>query len=113
MLNQSLRLNKNKEFDQVFQAGHSFFGIFLGIKALKNEKNTNKFGVLVGLKISKLAVKRNLVKRRIKSVLEKENKNLKQGYNIVVITKPEIINQNYQDIKEESLRGLNKLKLYV
>ncbi|MDD3301339.1 MAG: ribonuclease P protein component [Patescibacteria group bacterium] len=113
MLNQSLRLNKNKEFDQVFQAGHSFFGIFLGIKALKNEKNTNKFGVLVGLKISKLAVKRNLVKRRIKSVLEKENKNLKQGYNIVVITKPEIINQNYQDIKEEILRGLNKLKLYV
>lgn len=113
MLNQSLRLNKNKEFDQVFQAGHSFFGIFLGIKALKNEKNTNKFGVLVGLKISKLAVKRNLVKRRIKSVLEKENKNIKQGYNIVVITKPEIINQNYQDIKEEILRGLNKLKLYV
>lgn len=113
MLNQSLRLNKNKEFDQVFQAGHSFFGIFLGIKALKNEKNTNKFGVLVGLKISKLAVKRNLVKRRIKSVLEKENKNLKQGYNIVVITKPEIINQNYQEIKEEISRGLSKLKLYV
>lgn len=113
MLNQSLRLNKNKEFDQVFQAGHSFFGIFLGIKVIKNEKNTNKFGVLVGLKISKLAVKRNLVKKRIKSVLEKENKNLKQGYNIVVITKPEIINQNYQEIKEEISRGLNKLKLYV
>ena len=113
MLNQSLRLNKNKEFDQVFQAGHSFFGIFLGIKVIKNEKNTNKFGVLVGLKISKSAVKRNLVKKRIKSVLEKENKNLKQGYNIVVITKPEIINQNYQEIKEEISRGLNKLKLYV
>ncbi len=113
MLNQSLRLNKNKEFDQVFQAGHSFFGIFLGIKIIKNEKNTNKFGVLVGLKISKSAVKRNLVKKRIKSVLEKENKNLKQGYNIVVITKPEIINQNYQEIKEEISRGLNKLKLYV
>lgn len=113
MLNQSLRLNKNKEFDQVFQAGHSFFGIFLGIKALKNGENINKFGVLVGLKISKLAVKRNLVKRRIKSVLKKENKNLKQGYNIVVITKPEIINQNYQEIKEEISRGLSKLKLYV
>lgn len=113
MLSKSLRLNKNKEFDQVFKAGHSFFGIFLGIKIIKNKKKVNNFGVLVGLKISKLAVKRNLIKRRIKSVLEDENKKLKQGYDIVVITRPEIINQNYQDIKEEISRGLNKLKLYV
>src|SRR5574344_1670479 len=113
MLNRSFRLNKNKEFDQVFQAGHSFFVIFLGIKAIKNEATANKFGVLVGLKVSKLAVKRNLVKRRIKAVLQKENKNLKQGYNIVVITKPEIVDYNYQEIKEEISRGFNKLNLYV
>lgn len=113
MLTKSLRLNKNKEFDQVFKAGHSFFGVFLGIKVIKNEKKTNNFGVLVGLKVSKLAVKRNLVKRRIKNVLRDENKKLKQGYNIVLITRPEIVDQNYQDIKEEIIRGFNKLKLYV
>ena len=39
MLNKSFRLTKNKEFDQVFKVGHSFFGAFLGIKVLKNNKN--------------------------------------------------------------------------
>ena len=113
MLTKGLRLNKNKEFDQVFKAGHSFFGVFLGIKIIKNEKKANNFGVLVGLKVSKLAIKRNLIKRRIKNVLRDENKNLKQGYDIVVITRPEIIDQSYQDIKEEINRGFNRLKLYV
>ncbi|MFZ4648559.1 MAG: ribonuclease P protein component [Patescibacteria group bacterium] len=113
MLKKSLRLTKNKEFDQIFKVGHSFFGVFLGIKVTENQKEKNNFGVLVGLKVSKSAVKRNLIKRRIKSVLVNENKNLRQGYNIVVLTKSEIIDQNYQEIKEELEKGFNKLKLYV
>ncbi len=113
MLKKSFRLTKNKKFDQVFKIGHSFFGIFLGIKALKNQENTNHYGVLVGLKVSKLAVRRNLVKRRIKAVLAQEDPKLARGYDVVIITKPEIINNNYASIKEEIERGLKKLKLYV
>ncbi|MCX6795542.1 MAG: ribonuclease P protein component [Candidatus Falkowbacteria bacterium] len=113
MLRKSLRLSKNKEFDQVFKIGHSFFGVFLGIKVAENHKKVNHFGVLVGLKVSKLAVERNLIKRRLKSILSGENKKLKQGYNIVVITKADILVENYQDIKIELKTGLQKLKLYV
>ncbi len=113
MLQKSLRLTKNKEFDQVFKIGHSFFGIFLGIKMVKSQNKTNNFGVLVGLKVSKSAVKRNLIKRRIKSVLTQENPKLKQGYNLVIITKAEIIDKKYSEIQEELVKGLNKLKLYV
>lgn len=97
----------------MFKVGHSFFGAFLGIKVLKNNKNKNNYGVLVGLKVSKSAVRRNLIKRRIKFVLLWENKNLKQGYDIVIITKSEISDQSYISIKKEIIKGLEKLKLYV
>lgn len=113
MLKKSFRLSKNKEFDQIFKGGHSFFGVFLGIKVIKNQKNFNKFGVLVGLKVSKSAVKRNLVKRRIKAVLLGEEKKMKKGYNIVLITKKEVGEEKFQEIKFEIIKGLSKLNLYV
>lgn len=113
MLNKSLRLTKNKEFDQVFKLGHSFFGVFLGIKVMPNKKEKNRFGVLVGLKISKSAVFRNLIKRRIKSAIYQEESKLKSGYDVVVITRPEIATKKYQEIKAEIVKGFNKLRMYV
>jgi len=112
MLAKKSRLKKNKEFDQVFKEGKSAYGKLLGIKIRKNQLDINRFGILLSTKVSKLAVIRNLYKRRIREIIGQDNFQLKKGYDCVVIVMPAIINSNYQDIKTEIKNIFNKLKFY-
>lgn len=113
MLAKNSRIKKNNDFDLVFKEGKSVYGLFLGLKIKTNNLPLNRFGVLLGTKISKSAVIRNVYKRRIKRVVFLENKKIKTGNDVVIITLPAIINKNYQEIEEEIKRIFIKLKLYI
>lgn len=91
-------MNK-KEFGIVFKKGKTKAGKLVFLKILKNNLNNNRFGIIVGKKISKKAVVRNKIKRRLREIIRQAN--VKLGFDIVIITKPEIINKNYQEIKNE------------
>jgi len=112
MLAKKCRLKKNKEFDLVFKEGKTVYGGVLGIKMRVNELGVNRFGVLLSTKVSKLAVVRNLYKRRIKSILKQEDLKIKTGYDCVAIVLPAIKNKNYQEIEAEIKTAFNKLKFY-
>ena len=112
MLAKNSRLKKNKEFDLVFKEGKTFYGAFLGVKIRGNELANNRYGILLGTKVSKLAVVRNLYKRRIKEILKKQNLKTKTGYDCVIIVLPAIINKNYQEIEAELNTAFTKLKFY-
>lgn len=112
MLEKGLRLTKNKEFDSVFKEGKSVYGRLLGIKAKKNNLEYNRYGLLISTKVSKLAVIRNKYKRRIKAITAQENKNIKQGFDLVIIVFPLILNKNYSEIHSEIKNTLTKLKFY-
>ena len=113
MLERKCRLKKNKEFDLVFKEGKTVYGEFLGLKVRKNELNTNRFGILLSTKVSKLAVQRNLYKRRIKAIIRQENFKLISGYDGVVMVRPAVIGKQYKDIETEIQIIFKKLKLYV
>lgn len=102
-------LSKKKDFDQTFKTGQSFYCEFLGIKVLKNNLNTNRLGIIIGLKVSKLAVVRNKIKRQIREIIKKEFCFDKQCYDIVVVVKKDIVNKNFNEIKE----SLINLKLKI
>ena len=65
MLKRENRLKKTKEIDLVFKKGRSEFCGFLGFKYKKNQEKQNRFAFIIGKKVSKLAVKRNRIKRII------------------------------------------------
>jgi len=113
MLEKGFRLTKNKEFDSVFKEGKSGYGRLLGIKIKKNKLQHNRYGLLLSTKVSKLATIRNKYKRRIKAILLEENKELKQGFDVVIIVFPLILNKNYLEIKSEIKNILIKLKFYI
>lgn len=102
-------LSKKKDIDQVFEAGQSFYCPFLGIKALKNDLNHNRLGIIIGLKVSKLAVVRNKIKRQIREVVAKFPKK-SQNYDILVIVKKELVDKNFEEIKENLTQLYAKLK---
>ncbi len=112
MLANSCRLKKNKEFDLVFKKGQTVYGQFLGVKVIDNHLNTNRFGVLLSTKVSKLAVIRNKYKRKIKTIIREENLKIDGGRDCVIIVLPQILGKKYQDIKTELQIILKKLKFY-
>lgn len=112
MLEKGLCLRKNKEFDQVFKEGKSYYGQLLGIKVKKSNLEYNRFGILLSTKVSKSAVVRNSYKRRVRAIIAAENKVIKQGFDVVIIVFPLILNKKYAEIESEIKNSLTKLKFY-
>lgn len=99
MLPKPNRLKKKKDFDQVHQRGRFYRGRFAAIKVLKNDLPETRIGIIVSTKVSKKAVVRNQVKRRIRAVILEFMENLEAGYDVVVLVRPEIATKDYQEIK--------------
>jgi len=94
------RLIKKKDFDQIHKRGKFVAEKFLAIKFLKNNLDVSRFGFLVGTKISKKAVQRNLIKRRLRESIRLKLDTVSSGHDIVFFTKPEIEGKSYEEINE-------------
>jgi ribonuclease P protein component len=60
------RLRKGSEFDTVYQKGTVVSGPLLVVRHLPNADGPTRWGFAVGKRISKKAVERNLVRRRLR-----------------------------------------------
>lgn len=112
MLARVNRLVKTKDIEQAFKKGRSFFGHDLGVKVKNNELEFNRFAIIVSTKVSKKAVIRNKIKRRLREVLRTENKYFKVGYDLIIITLPTIAGLKQLEIKNEMIKVLQRAKLY-
>lgn len=112
MLAKENRINLNKEFDRVFKTGQSFYAKEIGIKMIPTNLEYTRFGLLVGLKVSKKAVIRNKIRRQIRAIISQELPKLKTGADIVVITLPLILDKNFEEIEKTLKMGFKKLNLY-
>ncbi|PIR13542.1 ribonuclease P protein component [Candidatus Falkowbacteria bacterium CG11_big_fil_rev_8_21_14_0_20_39_10] len=110
MFAQKNRLTKDKEFENVFKNGRSSYDKIIGLKITKNGLDYSRFGVLVSNKISKKAVARNKIKRRVRAVIEKIGLDLKPGYDCVAITLAPILERTYQDMEKSLVKHFKKLK---
>ncbi|MDD5031939.1 MAG: ribonuclease P protein component [Patescibacteria group bacterium] len=112
MLEKEGQLKKDKEFDKVFKKGRSVFSKILGVKAATNELALSRFGILVSNKISKKAIERNQIKRRIREIIRLQTPGIKPGFDVVIITLPLILGKNYQEIEAAISYNFKKLGLY-
>ena len=95
-------LKKNYEFKNVLNKGKYFVRKYIIVYIDKNNLNRNVIGIAVNTKICN-AVKRNKIKRVIREAYYKEQKTLKQGYNIVFLwnKKEPVENINFHKIHKE------------
>lgn len=112
MLKRELRITKKKEFDRIFKEGKSRQQDILGVKLVVNGLTFNRFGLIVSNKVSKLAVDRNRVKRRLRSCLEQLSPKLKIGYDIVVVTRPGIAELSSVDLNGRLIKIFQSLRLF-
>lgn len=95
MLPKINRLSSDSDFKRVFSSGRMLENQFFRIKFLKNQKNVNRFGFIVSNKISKKAVLRNTIKRRLRSICRSLTEKSKDSFDIVIWPKTNSIKLKY------------------
>jgi len=112
MLPKLYRLRKERDFKILVQQGKSFFLKELGLKYLKNNLDYSRFGFVVSTKIDKRATVRNKIKRRLREIIYQNLKKIKLGFDILILTRPEIKKLDFRQIKEILEKIFIKLDLF-
>jgi len=111
MLPKENRLTKTKNFKRVWQKGKGLFKKELGVKWVKNDLDVSRFAIIVSLKISKKATQRNKVKRRLREIVWKNLNRIREGCDVIIITRPGILELDYWQIEEILMGIFKKLEL--
>ena len=101
MLSQQNRLKNKKDFDRVFKYGKSSKNDFLLLKFKNNNLEDSRFGIVVGKKVSKKAVVRNKIKRRLTEIIKKKLDKIKRGIDVVLITNPGLEKEKFKNLEEK------------
>ncbi|MEX1102758.1 MAG: ribonuclease P protein component [Dehalococcoidia bacterium] len=91
------RLRKGSEFDTVYQKGTVVSGPLLVVRHLPGGEGPTRWGFAVGKRISKKAVERNLIRRRLREgarVLE-----VAPGHDIVVTARARALGAPYGELR--------------
>ena len=108
-----LALSKNEEFKKLLKqkkVSNKYVTIFFG---QLNNKNTKKLNIsFVTKKKIGNAVKRNKIKRRLRNITNEAVKKipLKFHYSYLVIAKPTMLNNEFNNIKETLFQEFERIK---
>ncbi len=110
MLERALRLNNSRDIARVYKKGQFANGELFRIKFLRSHLGRPRLTVVVGLKFSKKAVVRNLVKRRVRAYLKDVSDQL-GSFDIVIMPKILDVGRfDYSAIEKDLDRILKPLK---
>lgn len=110
MLKKINRIGSRKEFLEVKNKGVMNYSPIFGWLSLENNDDQKKFGFVISKKISKRAVDRNKIKRRLAESIKKHLNDFEKGIRIVFLAKKEILNKNIKEIEEEISKILDRRK---
>lgn len=102
-----LRLRKSQEFDRIREQGESWRDHHLKVNTARNGLEYSRFGFIVSRRVGG-AVTRNLIKRRLRTIVSGLLPEIRDGYDVVVIATPAAAQATYQEL-EASTGKLFKL----
>ena len=105
-------LKKNREFKKVYDNGKSYATRNLVIYCLNYKKGKrNRYGLSVSKKIGN-AVVRNKLKRRLREIIRKFEKEKEfKGYDIIFIARKPVIQLDYQSLKRNVKKLYKKMNI--
>lgn len=111
MLPKNRRVSRDRDWQKIHHFGRSVFTAELVLKYLKNSYPQTRFGFITGKKISNKSTRRNLIKRRLRAIIQKNLPIIKNGYDIILIARPPIAKGTYQSLSESVLALLKRSHL--
>jgi len=79
---------------------------------LKTDSLEQRCGISVSKKVSKKAVVRNKLKRRIRSIYKNELINMKDGIDVIFVTRKKLLDMPFSSLKSVVINLIKKAKLY-
>lgn len=101
-------IKKSRDFDRIIKNNSPYKYMDYIIYVERDTNDIYKFGLSVGKKIGN-AVNRNLVKRRIKAIIDK--KDYQNNFNCIIIVRRGINEKSFSEMEENLLVALKKLNL--
>ena len=102
------RLKHWRDFRAVYRKGIRLDGSYLILRALyvpsaatQSPLLPSRIGISISTKVSKKAVERNLIKRRIRGALQELLPKIEDGWKIVIVVKSQAIKCKYVDFLRE------------
>ena len=113
MKSKIVALSKNEEFKNLLKKkkiSNKYVTIYFGYLENKNEKKLN-ISFVTKKKIGN-AVKRNKIKRRLRNIMNDAIKKIaiKLSYSYLVIAKPTMLNNEFNNIKETLFQEIKRIK---
>lgn len=110
MLREMYRLKKQGDFDFVYEAKQSQANKYFICYFKKNEKLVPRFGFSISKKVGK-AHERNLIRRRLGEIIRLELEYFKEGYDIIIIARKDVVGLSYLELKENFNKLMKKCQL--
>lgn len=85
---------------------------FLKIKAVKNNLIQSRFGFVVSGRVSKRAVERNKIKRRLRAIIRNKLSDIKKGFDVIIIVLPAAQKIEFNKLEQSFIKTLKQLKLF-
>lgn len=98
MLPSAHRLTKDADIKTLFAKGKGVFDAVCGIKYRKNGLPESRFAIVAGHAVSKQAVTRNQVRRRLRNILCTLLPQLAGGYDVILIVRAAAIKKTYTEL---------------
>ena len=100
----ALRLRRSADFARAGRFGAVYRHPAVSISVCRNELPHNRYGIVTSRRLGK-AVVRNKWRRRLRSILSHLHSGASQGFDVVVVARPAIIQQPFSDL-QRILEGL-------
>ena len=110
-LRRALRLRKSSEFQRVRQQGRHLTSRLLILAWVPNDVGRLRVGFVVSKRISKLAVKRNYIKRLLSEAVRPLLPGLSGAWDIVISARSEAANADLHILEQDIVTLLRKARL--
>lgn len=107
------RFHSRNSIRYIYRNGTAIRGHLISIHFVKNRRKQNRYGVVVSKKVTKTAVGRNRIRRRIYEVLRHEHPLIQEGIDVIcVVGSPDVRSLEYDDLKNSVSTRLREAGLY-
>jgi len=109
MLKKKNRIISSVAFEGIFREGEIKENECFKIIFSKNNLDYPRYGIVVSTKVSKFAVERNTLKRKIRNILKDFLLVFSKGFDVVIIVKKNCLKISFSKLKESIKELLLKL----